>query len=180
MVQGSPRLYVRDRPRPGSRPEPFCPQSRPAGLPLTLWLLEPHQRALALLHRSYGLRRQSKSLPLTSVVPAQRLFVAPRRDCQSLLGDGPCRHYLRYPCMGAWSLTPPHSFGARARFFPKSSGLTPGQTGSERETTAAMQLQRRRDFRNCSHCVMSRLPYLLDHQVAATAVAQRQQSSRTD
>ena len=36
---------------------------------LTPWRLAPHQRALPLLHRSYWLMRQTKTLPPTSVIP---------------------------------------------------------------------------------------------------------------
>ncbi len=42
----------------------------------------------------------------------------------SLLGDGPSRRYLCNPCVGAWTLTPPCSSGALARFFPEDSGFT--------------------------------------------------------
>ena len=51
---------------------------------------------------------------------------------QSLLGVGPSRHYLRNPCIGAWSLTPQRPSGALARFFPEDSGLAPGGTSSAR------------------------------------------------
>jgi hypothetical protein len=42
----------------------------------------------------------------------------------SLLGDGPSRRYLYNPCVGAWTLTPPCSSGALARFFPEDAGFT--------------------------------------------------------
>jgi hypothetical protein len=60
------RLSVRNWPRPAKCPEPLCPQK---ALPLVLWCLAPHQRALPLLHRSYWPMRQTKSLSPSSVVP---------------------------------------------------------------------------------------------------------------
>ena len=57
---GLPRLSVRDRPGPAKCPEPLCLGEvlpRPAECPA------PHQQELPRLHRSYGLMRQSKSLP---------------------------------------------------------------------------------------------------------------------
>ncbi len=44
---------------------------------------------------------------------------------QSLLGDGPSRHYLRDPCVGARTLTPPRSSAAHVRSFTEDTGLTP-------------------------------------------------------
>ncbi len=62
--------------------------------------------------------------------PSQRLrFVLGRwvfAGChQSLLGDGPSRHYLCDPCAGARTPTPPRSPVARIRFFTEDAGLTP-------------------------------------------------------
>ena len=54
------------RPRPARCPEPLCPQQV---LPLTPWRLAPHQKTLLLLHRSYWVMRQTKTLPPTSVAP---------------------------------------------------------------------------------------------------------------
>ena len=53
---------------------------------------------------------------------ARRVFAGCR---QSLLRDGPSRHYLRDPCVGARTLTPPRSSAARVRFFTEDTGLTP-------------------------------------------------------
>ena len=50
--------------------------------------------------------------------------------CQPLLGDGPSRHYLCNPCVGAWTPTPRCPPGALARFFPEGNGLTSDVTGS--------------------------------------------------
>jgi len=60
------RFRVRGRPRPAKCPELLCPQKV---LPLAAWCHAPRQRALPLLHCSYALMRQTKSLPPTSVVP---------------------------------------------------------------------------------------------------------------
>jgi hypothetical protein len=54
---------------PPSAQSPFARNPAWAGLPLTPWRLAPHQRVLPLLHRSYWLMRQTKSLPPISVVP---------------------------------------------------------------------------------------------------------------
>jgi hypothetical protein len=50
--------------------------------------------------------------------------------CQPLLGNGPSRHYLCNPCVGAWTPTPRCPPGALARFFPGDDGLTPILTSS--------------------------------------------------
>ena len=44
---------------------------------------------------------------------------------QSLLGDGPSRHYLCDPCVSARTPTPPRSSAAHIRFFAEDTGLTP-------------------------------------------------------
>jgi hypothetical protein len=49
---------------------------------------------------------------------------------QSLLENGPSRHYLRSLCMVAWTRTPQCSAGALARFFPADNGLTLEGRGS--------------------------------------------------
>ena len=69
---------------------------------------------------------------------------------QSLLEDGPSRHYLCNPCVGAWTPTPQCSPGALARFFPGDNGLTSDVTGSAHQTFPAMQLQQGKVFRGCS------------------------------
>ena len=90
--------------------------------------------------------------------------------CQSLLEDGPSRHYLCNPCVGAWTPTPQCPSSALARFFPEDNGLTSDVTGSAHQTTPIMQLQQEILFRGCSHFVMFRLPRSLDPQIAPTAV----------
>ena len=71
------------------------------------------------------------------------------------------RRYLRIPCIGAWTPTPPRPSGASTCFFPESIGLTSRFTSSARETIPAMQLSTGERFRSCSHSVMFRLPCLL-------------------
>jgi len=80
------------------------------------------------------------------------------------------RRYLRIPCIGAWTPTPPRPSGASTCFFPESIGLTSRFTSSARETIPAMQLSAGERFRSCSHSVMFRLPCLLGPPVAPTAV----------
>ena len=77
----------------------------------------------------------SHFLPLS---PGQWVFAGYRKP---LLGDGPSRRYLRIPCIGAWTPTPPRPSGVSACFFPKSIGLTSRFTSSAREIIPAMQLQ---------------------------------------
>ena len=109
--------------------------------------------------------RQTGSLPTPRFSLVRWVFAGCR---QSLLGNGPSRHYLHNPCTGAWTPTPQRSFGAFTRFFPKDYGLTLDSRGSARQVIAAMQLLRRNLFRGCSHSIMFRLPYLLDPLVAPT------------
>ena len=60
------RLKVRGRPRPTRCPELLCPHHV---LPRATGRLAPRRRALPLLHRSYELMRQTKTLSPASVVP---------------------------------------------------------------------------------------------------------------
>jgi hypothetical protein len=69
---------------------------------------------------------------------AQQVFAG---CCKSLLGDGLSRRYLRFPCIGAWTLTPPQLSGALTRFFPESIGLTLRSRSSACGFTPVMQLQ---------------------------------------
>jgi hypothetical protein len=78
----------------------------------------PHgspQRELPLFLRSYGLMRQTITLPAPRWSLGRRVFAGCH---QSLLGDGPSRHYLCNPCVGAWTHTPPCLPGALAHFLP--------------------------------------------------------------
>src|SRR4030043_1061178 len=79
------------------------------------------QRALPLLHRSYGLQRPTKTLPSFSVPLIRRVLAGCR---QSLPGGGPSRRYLCNPSIGAWTLTPGCLSGALIRFFPERYSLS--------------------------------------------------------
>ena len=126
------------------------------------------QRALPLLHRSYELMRQTKSLLSCSVFPIRQVFAG---CCQSLLGDGPSRCYLCNPYIGAWTLTPGCPSSALIRFFPESYSLTLVAQSSAHPTIATMPLLRRPPFRGGSHSVMFKLPCSLALQMAPTTQA---------
>ena len=100
-------------------PEPLCPErvlpapGRPQGrLEGRYPLVFAHTGSCA---------RPSPSLRLRFPV-ARKVFAGCR---QSLLRDGPSRHYLCDPCVGARTLTPPRSSAAHVRFFTEDTGLTP-------------------------------------------------------
>ena len=147
-------------------PEPLCPMS---ALPPWGRHRSPPRRALPLLHRSYGLMRQTFTLPRPLVSLLPQVFAD---CCQPLLGQGPSRHYLCNPCVGAWTPTPRCPSGAQSRFFPENIGLTLSVTGSPHQFAPAMQLLQGKLFRGCSHFIMFRLPRLLDPKVAPTAAFQ--------
>ncbi len=125
------------------------------------------QRALPLLHRSYGLMRPTQSLWLISVPLLQPVFAG----CHpSLLGEGCSRRCLCNPCRGVWTPTPPHAAGAFIRFFPATIGLTIQVSRSACEKVSVMQLQQSLLFRGCRHSLMFRLHDSLDPRVAPTVV----------
>ncbi len=111
-------------------PSAQSPFARGGCYPLTGRPPESPQRTLLPLPRSYGLMRQTKSLPAPRWSLGHQVFAGCR---QSLLGDGPSRHYLCNPCIGAWTHTPPCSSDACAHFFSENTGLTPRETRSARE-----------------------------------------------
>jgi hypothetical protein len=88
---------------------------------------------------------------------------------QSLRGDGPSRHDLCNPCVGAGTPTPPCPPGASAHFFPGSLGLTPRETRSAHESIPALQLPQGAVFRGYSHSFIFRLLHSLGLQIAPTA-----------
>ena len=121
-------------------PEPLCPKralpasGRPPGrLEGRYPLVVAHTGSCA---------RPSPS-PRLGLRLARRVFAGCR---QSLLRDGPSRHYLRDPCVGARTPTPPRSLAALVRFFARDSGLTPEETGSARESTPTQQLRGEPNF----------------------------------
>ena len=171
-MTGLSRFRVRGRPRPARCPEPLCPQQV---LPLTPWRLAPHQRALPLLHRSYWLMRQTKTLPPTSVVPNTaglcRLSPVPagRWPFPTLSLQSLRRCLDPYPAVFSWciySLLPrrqrPHL--RRHKFGTPKCPCNATSTGNQ--------------FRGCSHSLMFRLPRSLDPQVAPTAEALSLQGSQ--
>jgi hypothetical protein len=94
----------------------------PSGRPL-----ESPQRALPLLHRSYGLMRQTTPLPPSSVSLRQWVCAGCRK---SLLGHGPSRRCLRESFPRCLDPYPGGSSGANARYFPEDIGLRHVGTGS--------------------------------------------------
>ena len=82
--------------------------------------------------------RQTKSLPAPRWSLVRRVLAGCR---QSLLGDGPSRHYLCNPCVGAWTHTPPALECTCFRFL-ESTGLTPRKMRSAREIVPAMNVNR--------------------------------------
>ena len=86
-------------------------------------------------------------------------------------GDGPSRHYLCNPCVGAWTHTPPRLSSALAHSFLESTGLTPRKMRSAREIVPAMQRQQGAVFRGCSHSFIFRLLRSLGPQIASTAAS---------
>ena len=142
---------------PFARPGCYHGSGRPHGSP---------QRELPLFLRSYGLMRQTITLPAPRWSLGRRVFAGCH---QSLLGDGPSRHYLCNPCVGAWTHTPPCLPGAIAHCFPGNAGLTPRETRSAHESIPARQFPQGAVFRGCSHSIIFRLLRSLGPQAAPTA-----------
>ena len=126
------------------------------------------QRALPLLPRSYGLMRQTISLPSYSAHLIRRVFAGCH---QSLLEYGPSRRYLCNPSIGAWTLTPGCLSGALVRSFPESYSLTLVAPTSAHPTSRRNATSTTTLLRGGSHFVMFRLPWSLAPQVAPTAQA---------
>ena len=112
--------------------------------------------------------RQTKSLPAPRWSLVRRVLAGCR---QSLLGDGPSRHYLCNPCVGAWTHTPPRLSSALAHSFLESTGLTPRKMRSAREIVPGMQRQQGAVFRGCSHSFIFRLLRSPGPQIASTAAS---------
>ena len=85
------------------------------------------------------------------------------------LEDGPSRHYLCNPCVGAWTPTSQCPSGALARFFPEGNGLTSNVTRSAHQKYTCNATSTGKVSRGCSHSLMFRLPRSLAPQVAPTA-----------
>ena len=114
-----------DHPGTAKCPEPLCPHVGVTAVGERR--LASSRRALPLLHRSYGLMRQTTALrpPPVSLV---RPVIA--GCCQPLLGNDPSRRYL---CQSFRTCSDPYPGclrGAFARFFPQSFGLPRLSNGS--------------------------------------------------
>ena len=109
--------------------------------------------------------------PRASGRPVVRAVFAGCR--QSLLGDGPSRHYLCDPCAGARTHTPPRSSAARVHSLTEDTGLTPRETGSARGSIPTWQLPWGAVFRGCSHSITFGLLHSLGLQAAPTAALAR-------
>ena len=143
-----PCVWVPSRSMAAECPEPLC---QVQVLPAPGCLHETPRRALPLLHRSYGLMRQTNLLPSYSVPPIRRVFAG---CCQSLLKIGPSRRYLCNPSIGAWTSTTGCLSGAIVRFFPESYSLSISQRTSahpisrRNATSTANRFSRRQSFHN--------------------------------
>jgi hypothetical protein len=91
--------------------------------------------------------------------------------CAPLLDLGPSRRYLRNPCAGAWTLTPPHFAGACTRFLPGEHRPSPQLNRFGVREYPTTRLLRGGLFRGCSHSLMFRLPHLLGPLTAPTAAS---------
>ena len=148
---------------PTKRRESLCPLK---ALPLEGWRPAPPRRALPLLHRSYGLMRQSQILHSALLLLLLVVFTG----CyQPLLEVGPSRRYPRNPCIGAWTHTPGCPSGALTRFFPEGNGLASSGTRSAHPSTPCNAASTGNRFRGCSHSLMFRLPCSLGLPAAPTA-----------
>ena len=112
-------------------PRAQSPFARSQVLPRSAWCLRHHVRGIypSFIAHTGSCARPKPSHCLDFTLD-QWVFVTPWRDCQSLLGVGPSRHYLCNPCVGAWTPTPQRPSGALARFFPEGNGLTSNVTRS--------------------------------------------------
>jgi hypothetical protein len=119
-----PRLSVRDRPRPTRCQEPLCSLRV---LPFERWCFPPPREALPPHHRSYGLMRQTKTLPLLSVALCSRSLQVVASPCWEMAFPDVIS---ASPSLGAWTLTPVGPYGAYARFFPQNIGLPRITSGS--------------------------------------------------
>jgi hypothetical protein len=100
-------------------PEPLCPGRALPALGRPPGRLE--ERYPLVVAHTGSCARPSPS-PRLRFALARRVFAG---CCQSLLRDGPSRHYLRAPCVGARTPTPPRSSAACVRSFTEDTGLTP-------------------------------------------------------
>jgi hypothetical protein len=115
-VSGRAKLYTA-----AQYPEPLC-------LALCQGVFQRH---LGGRYSSFIAHMGSCARPPTSACLWLSLVHAVFAGCrQSLLVDGPSRHYPCTPCVGAWTHTPPSPVGALALFFPTDLGLALRETRS--------------------------------------------------
>jgi len=84
-------------------------------LPFERWCFPPPREALPPHPRSYGLMRQTKTLPLPSVALYSRSLQVVASLCWEMALPNVISASLS---PGAWTLTPVGPYGAYARFFP--------------------------------------------------------------
>lgn len=126
------------------------------------------QRTLPLLHRSYGLMRQTSSLSSTSDLLLRRVFAGYR---PSRPGEGPSRRYL---CGSLPGCLDPYRGGvssAHARFFLDTIGLPQILLGRLPATTRSATSERKALSRWLSFLYLFRPPGWLATQVAPTAMS---------
>ena len=116
--------------------EPLCPLKvlPPCGV---MSMHDIRERYLSFIAHTGSCARPKPSFRL-EVNLERKVFAG---CCESPLGDGLSRRYLRFPCIGAWTLTPSHLSGALTRFFPENIGLTLRSRSSAYENIPIMQLQ---------------------------------------
>jgi hypothetical protein len=167
LRRGLSRPCVRTAPGPAKHPEPLClveALARPAECPA------PRQQTLPCLHRSYGLMRQSKSLPpprasprmaglcRLSSVPAGR-WTFPTFTLRTLPDvPGPIP---RWPLRCTYS------------FLPSGQRPSPTLQRVGAPQNPGQPLQSRGSFRGCSHSLTFRPAGLLATPVAPTAAPRR-------
>jgi hypothetical protein len=159
-----PRLGVRALLRTAKCPEPLC---RPQALPATVASPARYQKALPLLHRSYRLMRQTKTLPSPRFVglcerslqvvasPCWELALPDVSStvCVEVLGPIPRRvRPVHLPVSSRTTSASPHEGQVRHAKYPLHYNFSQGSA-----------------FRGCSHSLMFRLLNLLDLQVVPTA-----------
>jgi len=139
---------------PATYREPLCPLKV---LPLAVSCLSMHNirdHYPSFIAHAGSCARPNSSCHLDFTLDPQ-VFAG---CCESLLEDGPSRHYLRNPCVGAWTPTPQRPFSAFARFFLKDNGLTLDVRGSARRNCPCNATSTGYFSRGCSHSFMFRLP----------------------
>ncbi|MDH3348665.1 MAG: hypothetical protein OEM02_11290, partial [Desulfobulbaceae bacterium] len=124
------------------------------------------QRELALLHPSYWLMRQTKTLSPACLLLFRRVCAG---YCQPLLGNGPYRGYLCNLCISAWTLALRCFLGALTRYFPKNIGLTLDLRRSAHPDSPCKATSTRHVFSELQLSSNVQAPILARPQIAPTA-----------